>query len=171
MAAPSYSTMLELLMTSEEQRRRSAYIQQFQTLTLDDLATGGVASLIYQSAYADLISTNELSTDERALFRRAVSHPQAMNAGMQWYRANFPPFDQIASETFWPPQRPPIAVPVLMIWGSDDPVFGEQALELAGKAGDNVDVLVIAGAGHWLTFAHDDEVSEALAEFAGKVSR
>lgn len=91
-----------------------------------------------------------------------MSRPGRLTAALNYYRANIPP-ELLVSE---PLPYPPIAAPVLGIWGASDPLLTEE-LMLASKD-------FVAGefryerfddAGHWIPLEQPDRLVRLLAEF------
>jgi pimeloyl-ACP methyl ester carboxylesterase len=58
-----------------------------------------------------------------------LSRPGALTAGLNWYRANIPPSSWISE----PPELPPIEVPTLGIWSSEDFALTEEQMTLSAK--------------------------------------
>lgn len=78
-----------------------------------------VPSTLFEAAHGCAKSQRALTAEERELFRGALSHPAAIDAGIAWYRANVPPFDAIAPGSGWPSRAAPLTMPVLLIQGSE----------------------------------------------------
>ncbi|MEO1656465.1 MAG: alpha/beta hydrolase [Pseudomonadota bacterium] len=165
LAAPPFTEMLKLLASSPEQRARSGYIERFGDITYDDIVDGPVSETLFEISYRANIDAGELSTEEGRLFERAITDPDALYAGMNWYRANFPSFDKIDEDATWPSADVQLNVPALIIWGENDPVFVPETWQSLGKKGPDVAIEAIAGSRHWLTFEDPSEVNAALRRF------
>lgn len=90
-----------------------------------------------------------------------LARPGALTAALNWYRANITP------ESFARPRRiPPVACPVLGIWGDGDVACGEEQI-----VGSQAYVTGewryrrITGAGHWIPRDAPEELSALLVEF------
>jgi pimeloyl-ACP methyl ester carboxylesterase len=96
-----------------------------------------------------------------------LSRPGALEAGLNWYRANndpaqFPAFDPAQF------QMPKVACPTLGVWSSDDPVLSEA--QMTGSA----DYVTgpwryerLEGIDHWVPVHAPDQLSRLLVEFLG----
>ena len=88
--------------------------------------------------------------------------PGAMKAMMSWYTAllDRSPNDMLALVM-------PLRLPILVLWGDEDPAFGEALADPGDHVDrDQLEVRYLRGAGHFIHLERSDEVSEALAEFA-----
>ncbi|MGH2694255.1 MAG: alpha/beta fold hydrolase, partial [Actinomycetota bacterium] len=86
-----------------------------------------------------------------------LSRPGALTAGLNWYRANGRP-DRLM-------RYPPVAGPVLGIWGRRDWALGERQMtgsERYVREGWRYERL---DGGHWLPLSRPDEVSRLLIDF------
>ena len=67
----------------------------------------------------------------------------------------------------WVDHVPKIRVPVRVIWGLDDKAVLPVQLEGLGEVGDDVEVVPLAGVGHFAPWQAPDRVADALAPFLG----
>lgn len=65
--------------------------------------------------------------DTAAAYLATLGTHEALDAAINWYRA-------VRSSTIRPAEMPPITVPTLYVWGTDDPTVGRDAAE--GTADD-----------------------------------
>jgi len=96
---------------------------------------------------------------DRVLYAKALAQPGAVKAGMEWFRA----FEQDA-EDFAALAKRKLPMPVLVLTG--EKASGEFLIRQAKLAAENVDGVVVPGAGHWLMEEAPREVIPRLVEFA-----
>jgi epoxide hydrolase 4 len=163
LSAPPYNQFLDLIATNPDQRTRSAYMQRFRALTLADIEARNLAPQIARQAYAGLAAKGALTPEDAALFESAVGDPRAINAGMNWYRANIPDLDRPWRGRRWPRSDAAVAVPALLIWGEADATFVPgfpTRMETQGAQ-----VLRLPGIGHWPALEDPGATSGAIDRF------
>jgi pimeloyl-ACP methyl ester carboxylesterase len=110
-----------------------------------------------------------LSRDDFALAREwAASHPDPdwahvdLTAGLNWYRANLHPRDELGE----PPELPPVTADVLGIWSDGDDFLlepnmtGSEAFVTGSWRYERID-----GASHWLQLDAPERVNALLLDF------
>jgi epoxide hydrolase 4 len=170
MSAPPYNQFLDLVRTSAEQQERSQYMQAFRTVTLDAIKERKLTELIWQQSYGSLIARGDLTHKEGELFRAALSDPRAINSGMNWYRANMPPINEIGPGTYWPTNNAPIRVPALMIWGEADGTFLPEFLDGLPAYAPKVEIVRLPGINHWTPMEQPAAANAAITGFLGRHS-
>jgi pimeloyl-ACP methyl ester carboxylesterase len=103
--------------------------------------------------------------EHRALVKRALSEPGALQASLDYYRA---PFGNIDSDPALSGMddllNRPISVPTLTILGDEDP--GNVAASLQGQYFTGpVEVAFVGGAGHFVHREKPDEVSKLIVDW------
>ena len=171
MSAPPYNLFLDILRSNEEQQARSTYMQFFRTVTLDDIRSRNMGDQIWRQSYGALLERGDLSQEEGALFRTALSNPLAINGGMNWYRANMPPVEAIGEHTFWPRTNPKINVPTLLIWGEVDRTFVPEFIDRMSGYSSNVQIVRLPGVNHWTSMEQSKQASKEIASFLKLRSR
>lgn len=168
MSAPPYNQFLDIVRTSAEQQKRSRYMQTFRTVTLDDIRERKLTELIWQQSYSGLIARGDLTHEEGELFRAALSDPLAINGGMNWYRANMPPVNDIDAGTYWPTKNAPIRVPALMIWGDADGTFLPEFLDRLPAYAPGIEIVRLPGINHWTPMERRAAANEAIIAFLAR---
>lgn len=168
-SAPPYNQFLDLVRSDRDQQARSAYMQAFRTLTLEDIRSRRLGETIWHRAYGKLIEQGRINREEGELFRVALSNPRAIHGGMNWYRANIPPFDQISGRTRWPRKSRVVNLPALLIWGEADQAFSPAFLDRMDEWGRQVRIVSLPRVEHWPMMEAPERVNEALLEFLGMV--
>ncbi len=164
MSAPPTNLFLDLVRGDAEQQRRSGYMQRFRSVDRAMLE-GGVAARIASGGYAELAARGAISADRAALLTATLSDPATMDGGMNWYRANVPPFDRIDDAAIWPSPDATTDVPVLAIWGEADETFVPAWLNRAGAHARTLEILRLPGIGHWTPMERPAEVNAAIVRF------
>lgn len=92
-----------------------------------------------------------------------LSEPEALTAGLNWYRANLPVSRLAASS----PQLPVVAAPTLGIFGETDPYLSEGAMRASGThvTPGRWRYEQLANTGHWPQLEQTHALNELLLEF------
>jgi pimeloyl-ACP methyl ester carboxylesterase len=102
--------------------------------------------------------TTSVSERDRRIYARAYAQPGAMRAGFEVFRA----FEQDAKD-FAGFAKTKITMPMLVLTG--EKASGEFLITQGRLVADNVEGVVIKGAGHWLIDEAPDQVIPKLAAF------
>ncbi len=154
--APHPSVAGSYMRSHPTQMLRSLYVGFFQVPRLPEimLSANGYRSL--KDALLRTSRRGTFSDEDLAAYEKAWSHPGALTAMLNWYRA-LPLRPGMKDATVQPP--------TLVIWGSRDR-FLEKGLAEASlalcKAGD---IRWIEGATHWVHHEEPEIVNEALVDF------
>lgn len=96
-----------------------------------------------------------------------LSRPGALTAGLNWYRANIPP----ASWTADRGRLPPIQVPAMGVWSSEDFALTEVQMKESEKFVDGPwRYEHIDGVGHWIPVEAAEKFNALLLEFLDSVN-
>lgn len=170
-SAPPYNLFMSLAQNNAEQQARSGYMQSFRNLTLADIEARGIALQIYKSSYQKLIDSGAITDKEVELFRAAVANPAAINGGMNWYRANIPPFAAISDADYWPEKQLRLPMPSLLIWGNNDRTFVPVFIDQFAQAVPHAEIKQIDGVNHWATMEPNKTTTTTLVAFVDRVNR
>ncbi|QTD57453.1 alpha/beta fold hydrolase [Parasphingorhabdus cellanae] len=165
MSAPPLNALLKHMKTDEEQQKRSQYMQVMRTTTLDQLRATDAAKNIAQRSYQGLLDRGDLTVGEVALFHAALNDPERINAAMNWYRANIPPFEEISDADLWPGAEARIEVPTLFIWGEADQIFVPELIEKVSNYGDDWTTVRLPGINHWTSMEKPELGTQAIVDF------
>lgn len=100
---------------------------------------------------------DDLTEAERNRYQEAWSQPGAMNAMINWYRANFGPSGR--SE-----HVPRVRVPMLVLWGQRDAHISYEMAPLSAELCDEGRLVTFPEATHWVLHDEAEEVSRLLVE-------
>ncbi len=112
-----------------------------------------------------------LNDELRARYLEAWTRPGALAAMLNWYKASpmiVPPLDAPAKEMKFDDaqrQKYRIAMPHLLIWGMDDPALLPEARADLGEFCDDLYVVEVEGADHWIIHSHGERVAEEMKKF------
>jgi pimeloyl-ACP methyl ester carboxylesterase len=94
-------------------------------------------------------------------YEQDLARPGALTASLNWYRANLAP--KMPGPT---PELPPVRVPTLGIWSTNDHYLDRERME---KSGAYVEAPwryeVIEGASHWIPLDAPDRLNELLLDW------
>ncbi len=165
MNAPPLNMFLKYLNESAEQRERSSYMVRIKATSLAQLQAANGAKRVAEQAYGNLEKRGDLTPDEIALFRDAMSAPKTMNAMMNWYRANIPAWGQISKDDMWPSPGTTINVPTLVIWGEKDRVAVPGLVQELAYSSPNLKFVNLPGVNHWTSMEQPDLATKTLLDF------
>lgn len=140
-------------MRTPAQAPRSWYMAAFQLPWLPER----ILTAKHGAALRLLLTASGLEGPVAARYAANVADdPRALAGALGWYRAL--PLASLAGTG-------PVRVPTLVVWGTDDPFIGRQAVVrgAAWAAGD-YRLVELPGAGHWLPEQHPDAVLVALLD-------
>lgn len=154
------------LIDDPEQRAASAYIERLR-------APGAAAKLLEggpDGLWRRMFAANPVFGEEdRAEYIAAWSHPHAMEAMLNWYRAS-PFVVPVSDDTIMPDwvDDPSLRVdvPVLIFWGMADRVFVPALLDGLGAVAPDHRIERFDGVGHGIIHEIPDSLASSIREFA-----
>ncbi len=167
-SAPPYNQLIELLRTNPDQRARSSYMWDLRDGDLHTLLTEEGGRRLWRWAYRPLRSLPHFDGAIDLQFRDALAMPGAVDGGIDWYRANVPPVDEIQAFEPWPSRSATVTVPGLLIWGDDDRTFVPEFIDALPDYVDDLRVCRLPDTGHWPMIERPAEVNRAIREFLGR---
>jgi pimeloyl-ACP methyl ester carboxylesterase len=133
-----------------EQRARSWYMLLFNF--------PGVAEQWWEKYGAVMLASHP----DRDACLAALAKPGALTASFNWYRANAHPRGLIDG----PRDLPPVSMPVLGIWSTQDIALLEEQMKNSAQFVDGpFRYERIEGVGHWMQVEAADEVNRLLLDF------
>ena len=150
-----------------KQAEMSSYVEFFQQAESTSAFLTDSASLlksIYESA--------GLSTEEMEPYLQVLGKPEALDAALNWYRANSfsPPLDQATNRRS---HTPDIETPTMYIWSTEDTALGRQGAELTSSfVSGEFRYEVFEGVNHWITEIAAEQLNTVMLNFLNeKVKR
>lgn len=169
MSAPPYNLFLDLLTGNAEQRTKSAYMQRFRNQTIDDVRNSGFAPRFASQVYGGLRDAGHLTPEQAEIFSQSVGQIEAMNGGMNWYRANLPSFEKLEDAKRWPKLNGPIEVPTLVIWGQRDETFLPAYIEMMSAIAPELSISRLEHVGHMTPIEGSNDSLQAIEAFLTKL--
>jgi pimeloyl-ACP methyl ester carboxylesterase len=101
--------------------------------------------------------------EQAAAYAEVLGTPEALGAGLNWYRANPLPTDARIG---------PVKVPTLYVWGDEDIAFARSTAEATASYVEPATYTFreLTGRGHWLPEEAPAEIAAALVEHLDAVS-
>ena len=143
-----------------KQAEMSSYVDFFQQAESTSTFLAESASLlksIYESA--------GLSTEEMEPYLQVLGKPEALDAALNWYRANnfSPPLDQTTNRRS---RTPDIETPTMYIWSTEDTALGRQGAELTSSfVSGEYRYEVFEGVNHWITEIAAEQLNTVMLDF------
>ncbi len=151
LSIPHISAFADALANDADQRRRSRYMLFFRIPLLPEAVfTFNHLALMDDALYGDM------SEAQRAEYHAVFSEPGALTAALNWYRAPY---------SFKVEAAPKVRLPVLFIWGNQDPAVGRYAVESQRNFIEGPFDYHELNAGHWLMEEATDDVDSTILEF------
>ena len=140
-----------------EQKEMSAYMDVFRAEGAEDLFLADEGAAMRRA----LASFGMEDTDPVDEYYRVLSQPGAMTGALNWYRAN-----DIGAGNL---ELPPVTVPTMYVWSTDDQALGREAAEATAAWVDGpYRFEVLEGVSHWVPEEVPDVLTALLLDhFAG----
>ena len=151
------------------QRAASQYIRAFRNPMMEaGIEAMGLGTFFDKSfgSHADLAA---IPADERQAYIDDWSRDGALTSMLNWYRATdlvVPAMDEEASVPAWTQLPfPHVTVPTLVIWGMKDKALLPVQLEGLHDLVDDLRIVAVADAGHFVPWERPEPVIAALRDF------
>jgi epoxide hydrolase 4 len=154
--APHPATFRRELRRPSSQVLRSLYAAFFQ---LPKIPEAMLSAREFALLKASLRRGPARTGAELREYLSVFSPPGALTAALNYYRAALR----------YPPPRPRrIRVPTLVLWGNRDPFLVPPLAEGLEPWIDDLEVVRLREAGHWLQLSHPEQVNRSLLSFVGR---
>lgn len=158
---PHPERLLHALRTSPIQWIRSWYIFFFQLPALPEAVSElDRYAFLLKPLREEPTRPGAFTRDDLALYVAAYAKPGALTAMINWYRAI------LRGKT---PKVRRTEVPVLVLWGENDPHLDREIATPSAELVPNARVVFVPGATHWLQHDAPERVNEELVAFFGGV--
>jgi pimeloyl-ACP methyl ester carboxylesterase len=148
------------------QRAASQYIREFRERDIEgEVAAKGV-EWFFSDRFENHLSVSGLTAEDRTAYIDEWSQPGAITGMLNWYRASpmqVPAMDApIVTTPFLERPFPKLKIPVLVVWGLKDEAL--HPCQLDGLEGhiDDLSVIRIPSAGHFVPWEAPDAVNAAM---------
>jgi pimeloyl-ACP methyl ester carboxylesterase len=152
------------------QREASQYIRAFRTPGMEHMISANLDGF-FEQIFGPSGIGGEASPEARAAYLNEWSQPGAIAAMLNWYRAAqivVPAMDEQPDRpAYLAAPFPTVKMPTLVIWGMADKALTPSQLEGLDALVDDLEIVEIPDAGHFLTWEKPTAVNAALRAFLG----
>jgi pimeloyl-ACP methyl ester carboxylesterase len=154
--APNLDVLPAYALRHPGQLWRSSYVAAFQMPFLPEAALGAADHALLRASLTSSSRPGTFTSADLDVYREAWSQPGALTAMLNWYRA---------SARSAPRRGVRIEQPVLVVWGDRDVALQPSLAEASAELCDDVEVVHIGDAGHWVQHEEVARVNELLVAF------
>ncbi len=167
--APHPVIFQKSLIENADQRASSQYINAFREPGFEATVEAMGFGTFFDKSFRNHVDLGTISADERDRYIAEWSRPGTLTGMLNWYRASpilVPPQGVDAPLPDWLLGAfPTIHIPVRVIWGMDDVALLPMQLDGLEALIDEVEIVRLAGVGHFAPWEAPDQVADALSEF------
>lgn len=167
--APHPFIFQKTLIEDLDQRAASQYIRVFRDDDLERRIAENGIDWFFEHSFMRHLTMKEVGPENRALYIDEWSQPGALTAMFNWYRASpmaVPAMDeQPPRSSFLDAPFPKLSMPVLIVWGLEDKALLPCQLEGLDPLIDDLTIVRIEGAGHFVQWEAPDPVSQAMRDW------
>lgn len=168
--APHPYVFQKTLIENLPQREASQYIRVFRDDMIDrEIAEKGLA-WFFDDRFRDHLASATATAEDRAAYLDEWSVPGAMTAMLNWYRASpmqVPAMDATERSAFLDRPFPRLRIPTLIVWGLKDVALLPCQLDGLADHIDDVTIVRVPEAGHFVTWEAPEAVSRAMSDWLG----
>ena len=166
--APHPYVFQRTLIEDLPQREASQYIRVFRDDTIDrEIAEKGLG-WFFDDRFRDHLASATATAEDRAAYLDEWSVPGAMTAMLNWYRASpmqVPAMDATERSAFLDRPFPRLHIPTLIVWGMKDVALLPCQLDGLEDHIDDVTIVRVPEAGHFVTWEAPEAVSRAMSDW------
>jgi len=167
--APHPVIFQKSLIENADQRASSQYINAFRVAGFEATVEAMGFGTFFDKSFRNHVDLGTISADERDRYIAEWSRPGTLTGMLNWYRASpilVPPQGVNAPLPDWLLGAfPKIHIPVRVIWGMNDAALLPMQLDGLEALIDEVEIVRLAGVGHFAPWEAPDQVADALSEF------
>ncbi len=157
------------IIADHAQRAASQYISAFRDPGMEAQVARMGTDHFFDKSFRGHVDPATIDPAERAKSISGWSRTGALTAMFNWYRASQIIVPAMGEDTPLPAWVirgfPRLTIPVRIVWGLDDKALLPVQLDGIGEVGDDVEVVPLAGVGHFAPWQAPDRVAAALAPF------
>jgi pimeloyl-ACP methyl ester carboxylesterase len=173
--APHPVIFQKSLIEDADQRAASQYITAFRTPGLEQAV--GVMGLdtFFDKSFGSHVDLALIPAEERAQYIAEWSQPGTLTAMLNWYRASQlvvpPPGVTVPIPDWVLGAFPVIRIPTLVVWGMKDKALLPVQLEGLDRLVEDLRIVRVPDAGHFIPWERPEAVAAALGPFLGGEER
>jgi pimeloyl-ACP methyl ester carboxylesterase len=154
------------------QRANSQYIREFRERDIEGEVAAKGMDWFFDERFRKLQSSGIITPEDRVAYIAEWSEPGALTAMLNWYRASpmqVPAMDApMESTPFLDRPFPRLTMPVLVVWGMKDEALLPCQLEGLADHIDDLTVVRIPEAGHFVPWEMPDAVNGAMMDWLSR---
>ena len=167
--APHPVVFQKSVIEDEDQRAASQYINAFKTPGFEKAIEAMGLSNFFDKSFAKHVDLAKIPEAEKQHYLADWSQPGSLNAMLNWYRASRmvipPPGITVPLPDLLLRAFPKVKVPTLVVWGMKDSALLPLQLEGLEALVEDLTVVRIPDAGHFVPWEAPKPVAEALRAF------
>ena len=167
--APHPAIFQKSLIEDADQRAASQYITAFRNPGFEAMVEAMGYDEFFDKSFRNHADLASIPPEERAQYIAEWSQPGKLSGMLNWYRASPlivpPPGATVPLPDWLVGAFPKIHIPVQVIWGMNDKALLPLQLEGLDQFIDQVEVVRLAGVGHFAPWEAPIQVAAALAPF------
>ena len=157
------------LIESTEQRAASQYMNAFRTSGMDRAIEAMGFETFFDKTFGPHVDLSLIPEAEKRQYIAEWSQPGAMTAMLNWYRASQliipPPLISVPIPDWVLGAFPKVRVPTLVVWGMLDKALLPLQLDGLERLVDDLHIVRIPDAGHFVPWEKPGAVAQALEGF------
>jgi pimeloyl-ACP methyl ester carboxylesterase len=152
-----------------EQRLASQYIRLFRSPIMEKTIDAMGLDAFYEKSFGGHVDLATIPAEERQAYLKDWKQEGALSAMLNWYRASqlvVPEPDEGAPRPAWTRGPfPSVKVPTLVVWGMQDKALLPVQLEGLNVLVDDLELVRIEDAGHFVPWERPEPVAAAIHQF------
>ena len=153
----------------EDQRAASQYINAFKTPGFEKAIAAMGLSKFFDKTFSKHVGLAKIPEPEKQQYLADWSHPGALHAMLNWYRASRmivpPPGVTVPLPDLLLRAFPKVKVPTLVVWGMKDSALLPLQLDGLDTLVEDLTIVQVPDAGHFVPWESPRPVAEALRAF------
>ena len=167
--APHPVIFQKSLIEDKDQRTASQYITAFRTPGFEQAVEAMGWETFFDKSFGAHVDLALIRPEEKAQYIADWSQPGTLTAMLNWYRASHihvpPPLLTVPVPDWVLGAFPTISVPTLVVWGMRDRALLPVQLEGLDRLVEDLRIVRVADAGHFVPWEQPQAVAAALAPF------
>ena len=167
--APHPVIFQKSLIEDKNQRAASQYITAFRTPGFEQMVEAMGWETFFDKSFGAHVDLTLIPPEEKAQHVGEWSQPGTLTAMLNWYRASQlhvpPPVLTVPIPDWVLGAFPTIRIPTLVVWGMQDKALLPVQLEGLDRLVENLRIVRVAEAGHFVPWEQPQAVALALAPF------
>ena len=167
--SPHPVTFQKSLIESPDQRAASQYMNAFRAPGFEQAVAAMGYETFFEKSFGGHVDLALIPEAEKRQYIAQWSQPGALTAMLNWYRASHlvvpPPGATVPIPDWVLGAFPKVRVPTLVVWGMRDPALLPLQLDGLERLVDDLTVVRVPDAGHFVPWESPGPVAEALGPF------